>query len=74
MSTCSTDCDRLSPLLRVEKKREIDTRLHYGPGDLETKRSGRVNHFEADEKGGGSQIVTGVDDLLQFVGGHGGRE
>jgi len=74
MPTCSTDCDRLSPLFRVEKTRKIDTHLQCGPGDIGTKRTGRVSYFEVDEKGGGSQIVTGVDDLLQFVGGHGGRE
>jgi len=54
--------------------REIDTHLHCDPGDLETKGSGRVSYFGGDEKGGGLQLVTSVDDLLQFVGGHGRRE
>jgi len=73
MPTCSTGCDLLSPLL-VAETTNINTRLHCGPGDLGTEWSGRVSHLEADEKGGGSQIVAGVDDLLQFVGRHGERE
>jgi len=64
MPTCSTDCNRLSPLPRVAKMVKINTHLHCGPGDLGTERSGRVSYFEADENGGGSQIVAGVDDLL----------
>jgi len=73
MPTCSTGCDLLSPLL-VAETTKISTRLHCGPGDLGIKRPGRVTYFKADEKGGGSQIVAGVDDLLQFVGRHGERE
>jgi len=52
MPTCSTDCNRLSPLLRVAKTVKINTHLHCGPGDLGTERSGRVNYLKRMKREG----------------------